>query len=129
MKIVNETISRPTFESYYSVLQKIYVIEELEAWPTHLRSTIMLRSSPKRYFVDPSLAVSLLKGTPEKLMNDLNFTGFIFENEVIKNLRIYAQEIGAELYYYGDSYSTLINGVNVVKNREVDVIMALDDGN
>jgi ketosteroid isomerase-like protein len=38
------------------------VIEDQPAWSPHLRSRAILRTSPKRHFVDPSLAVAALAG-------------------------------------------------------------------
>jgi hypothetical protein len=88
-----------------------------------------LRKSAKRYFVDPSLALAILNVSIDKMQKDLKYVGFIFENEVIKNLRIYADSIGASLFYFGDSYSTHVNGVRKQVDEEIDVVMELADGN
>ncbi len=53
-----------------------------------------MRGSPKRHFVDPSLAVAALRGTPERLLADLNLLGFLFESLVIRDLRVYTQAAG-----------------------------------
>ena len=53
----------------------------------------------------------------EDLINDLNFTGFIFENMCYRDLKIYAVGMDAELFYYRDS-----------KDFEVDFILRPVDG-
>jgi hypothetical protein len=75
------------------------------------------------------LALAILNVSVEKMKQDLRYVGFIFENEVVKNLRIYAESIDATLFYFGDSYSTHVNGVQKQNDEEVDLIMELADGN
>ena len=53
----------------------------------------------------------------EDLINDLNFTGFIFENMCYRDLKIYADSLGAELFYYRDN-----------KDFEIDFILRCEDG-
>jgi predicted AAA+ superfamily ATPase len=129
VRMYDSFISIPTFDSYYLALQRIHVMEDLPAWSTHIRSTATLRKSPKRYFVDPSLALTILNVSVAKMKDDLKFVGFVFENEVIKNLRIYAETVGGSLFYFGSSYSTHVDGVRKQKDEEIDVIMELADGN
>jgi hypothetical protein len=88
-----------------------------------------LRKNSKRYFVDPSLAIASLNISIEKLKTEPNYVGFLFENEVVKNLRIYGDQIGATLYYYGENFSTTKDKIKVTTTREVDIIMELKDGN
>jgi hypothetical protein len=53
----------------------------------------------------------------EKLMNDKNYFGFIFESLAIRDLRIYADAIDGVVYFFKDS-----NGF------DVDAIIELPDG-
>ncbi len=92
-----------TVRRYLDRLAEAFVIEPLPAWSTHLRSTATLRSKPKRYFVDPSLAAAILRASPDGLVADLEALGLLFESLVIRDLRIYAQEADAEVMYYRDS--------------------------
>lgn len=71
----NESISRPTVQSYLNVLQRLFVIEDLEAWNPSIRSATPLRVSPKRQFVDPSIATAALGLTYERLLLDFNMIG------------------------------------------------------
>ena len=53
----------------------------------------------------------------EDLIKDLNFTGFIFENMCMRDLKIYADAINARLSYYRDK-----------NDFEVDCILELENG-
>ena len=66
---------------------------------------------------DPSLACALLRATPAGLMGDLETLGFLFEALCERDLRIYAESFGANLYHYQD-----------YKNREIDAVIELADG-
>jgi len=110
-------IKPSTLESYIEVLRGVMVIEDLQPWATHLRSKAIVRQSLKRYFVDPSLVVAALEATPEKLIRDLNTLGFLFENLVIRDLRVYAQSLRGRVAHYRDS-----------SGLEVDVIVEAADG-
>lgn len=101
---IDADLIRPeTVEKYTDVLRAIMVIEDLEPWVTHLRSSHAVRKSHKRYFVDPSLAAAALGATPASLLKDLGALGFLFENLVIRDLRIYAQNLGGSVSHYRDS--------------------------
>jgi len=56
--------------------------------------------------------------TPEKLINDLETFGLYFEALCERDLRIYAESIGAKLYNYRDNNTGL----------EVDSIVEIADG-
>lgn len=103
---------RDTVRRYLDRLIEAFVIEPLPAWSTHLRSRATLRSKPKRYFADPSLAGAALRASPDGLLADLPTLGVLFESLAIRDLRTYAQAAKAEVRYYHDS-----------KNLEVDAIV------
>ena len=100
-EFVNE-LSRPTLDDYLNTLEKLYVLEYIPATNLNLRSKTPLRVSPKLELVDPSLAIASLNLKREDLVKDLNFTGFIFENMCIRDLKIYADAVDATLSYYRD---------------------------
>ena len=66
------------------------------------RSSIRIKQAEKRHLADPSLACALLKMTPQGLVNDLETFRFLFEALCIRDLRIYAETFGADLYHYRD---------------------------
>ncbi len=94
--------ARSTIRTYLEELARMFVIEPLPAWSTHLRSSARLRRNAKRYFADPALAVAALSGSPAAVAGDLEAMGLLFESMALRDLRIYAQAFGARLYYYGD---------------------------
>ena len=94
--------ARSTIHTYLDELARMFVIEPLPAWSTHLRSSARLRRSAKRYFADPALAVAALRGSEAAVGGDLEAMGLLFESMAVRDLRIYAQSLGARLYYYGD---------------------------
>lgn len=112
-----ESISRPTIQSYLNALQRVYVVEDLEAWNPSIRSATPLRVSPKRHFVDPSIATASLGINHERLLNDFNTFGYLFESLCIRDLRVYAESLGGKLYHYRDK-----------SGLECDAVIVLRDG-
>ena len=94
---------RDTVRRYLARLVEAFVIEPLPAWSTHLRSSATLRSTPKRYFTDPSLAAAALRASPKALRGELPTLGLLFESLAVRDLRVYAQASRAEVRYYLDS--------------------------
>lgn len=107
-------VDEDTARSYLAALERLMVLEDQPAWAPRLRSRARLRSAPKRHFCDPSLAAAALKATPDLLLRDLNYFGFLFESLVVRDLRVYAQHVGASVFHYRDNIG------------EVDVV--IDDG-
>ena len=110
-------ISRPTLDAYLNALEKLYILEYVPATNLNLRSKTPLRVSPKLELVDPSLAIATLNLNREDLIKDLNYSGFIFENLCMRDLKIYADSIDARLSYYRDK-----------NDFEVDFILETADG-
>ena len=46
------------------------------------------------------MAVAALRVKPERLLDDLEFLGLLFESMVIRDLRIYAQAADAHVFHY-----------------------------
>ncbi len=108
-------LKKHTVGEYLSALQRLFVVEDQLPWEPHLRSRSILRKSPKRHFVDPSLAVSALGADPAALLRDLSLLGFLFESLVVRDLRIYAQAGRGEVRQFLDN-----------KGLEVDAIVESD---
>ena len=47
------------------------------------------------YFIDPSIATSALGIGPDDLIKDLNTLGLVFETMAVRDLRVYADALGA----------------------------------
>jgi predicted AAA+ superfamily ATPase len=104
-------ITRPTVYDYLDALSRLMIVEDQPAWNTHIRSSSALRKAPKRHFTDVSLAVAALGADENSLLNDLNFTGFLFESLVTHELRVYAQANDAKVYHYRDSSGLEVDSI------------------
>ncbi len=116
-EIDNEDIVVETVADYLDVLSRLFIIDNQKPYVPGIRSSVRVKQAEKRHLADPSLACALLNATPQMLINDLNTLGFLFESLCERDLRIYAQSFGAELYHYQDYL-----------NKEIDSVIALPDG-
>lgn len=98
----SEGLSDETVMSYVNALKKIFVVEDMPAWSPNLRSKTAIRTSDTRYYVDPSIAAAALGIGPKDLLSDLNTFGLLFETLCVRDLRVYAEYIGGEIYHYRD---------------------------
>ncbi len=114
---VGEGVDKTTFASYLNAFEKLFVIENIDAWTPKLRSATRIRMSQKKQFVDPSIAAVALGATSDELSKDMETFGFFFESMVTRDLRVYLDKLDGRVFYYRD------------KNElEVDCILKLDDG-
>lgn len=113
----NTSLHDDTVASYIRALQRIFVIEDVEAWNPNLRSATAIRTLDTRYFSDPSIATASLGLGPKDLINDLKTFGFILETLCIRDLRVYAEPLNGKIYHFRDK-----NGL------ECDAICHLRDG-
>lgn len=97
-------ISDRTISDYLSVLKRLYIIEEIEAWNPNIRSKTAIRTSPKKSMIDPSLAVAALGCSPKEIMLDIRTFGLLFENLVNRDLSVYVNSLGGTLKHYRDRY-------------------------
>lgn len=97
-----DSINRKTVGEYLEALQKIFVIEDLKAWSPKLRSKTVISTSSTRHFVDPAIAAYFLDADAQDLLNDLETMGLLFESLVIRDLRIYTESLGGNVYHYRD---------------------------
>ncbi|MFN3528961.1 MAG: ATP-binding protein [Bacteroidia bacterium] len=114
----NSEISRNTITDYLSALSQLMILYEQPAFNPHIRSSASLRKAAKRHLVDPSLAVAVLGLNREALINDLNFTGFLFETLAIHELKVYAKANDAMLFHYQDSYGLEIDAIAQKRNGD-----------
>lgn len=66
--------------TYLNIFKELYFIEELPGWDAPIRSKSRLRTKPKRYFSDPSLAIALLGTNPQRLLTDGQLFGLLFRS-------------------------------------------------
>ena len=110
--------SRGTVADYTGVLDSLYLTADQEAYSVHYRSSKRIGKSAKRHLVDPSLSCASLQLTSEKLMNDHETFGLMFEALAERDLRIYADYHDGHLYHFRDNTS----------GDEVDAIIEFKDG-
>ena len=110
-------LARTTVSAYLDALERVFVVEDQPAWSVRLRARASLRRAPKRHFVDPSLAASLLRASPERLLGDPQTLGVLFESLVVRDLRIYGQAHRSDVFHYRDD-----------TGLEADAIIERDDG-
>ena len=106
-----------TIREYLTALDRLMVTEEQPAWSPLLRSRSVLRKAPKRHFTDPSLAAAAIGFTPDRLLKDLKYLGFLFESMVFRDLSIYSRACDARVFHYRDN---TLEVDAVVQNRAGD---------
>lgn len=111
-----ENIDDNTINAYLDVFRRMFLLDNQLPFAPATRSSIRIKQAEKRHLADPSLACALLKMTPQGLVNDLETFGFLFEALCIRDLRIYAETFGADLYHYRD-----------YKDNEFDAVIELPD--
>lgn len=111
------SISMDTFDDYVAALEKLFVIQDIDAWNPAIRSKTALRSAPKRCFSDPSITIAALRINAEALETQLKTFGFIFEQMCIRDLKSYTADYNSHMSYYRDRYGL-----------EVDLVLHLEDG-
>ena len=110
--------SRDTVADYTSVLDRLFLTADQEAFNVNYRSSSRVGKSSKRHLVDPSLCCASLNLTTEKLLNDHETFGLLFEALVERDLRIYAEYLNGHLFHFRDNSS----------GDEVDAIVEFEDG-
>ncbi|NLB48614.1 MAG: DUF4143 domain-containing protein [Erysipelotrichia bacterium] len=117
VKASGESISQNTLVDYLDVLNKLYIIEDLNSWSPNLSSKTVIRTSPARFFVDPSIGAAALGLTSKRLLTDFETFGLFFESLVLRDIRIYADINEGKVFRYKDS-----------SGLEVDMVVRLNDG-
>ena len=114
----HEDIDIDTLASYLNALDKLFLLDNDEPFSTNVRSSVRVKQSEKRHFADPSIACSLLNIKEEdKLINDLETFGFLFEAMVERDLKVYADSFNAKCYHYQD-----------YQDKEIDSVIELENG-
>lgn len=111
------TLSDVTVANYIAILEKIHIIDDIEAWCPRIRSKTEIRTAKKRNLVDSSLVVASLYASEYDLLNDFRSFGLIFESLALRDLKVYTEAFEGDLKYYRDK-----NGL------ECDAIVHTVDG-
>lgn len=109
------SLSDATVARYLDALTRLHVVQEVRGWEPALRAKGRVRTKPRRYLCDPSLACALLFADGAALLGDPKTLGFVFENLAVHDLSCYLAALGRPrdaVRYYRDE-----------KGLEVDVVL------
>ncbi|HLF76701.1 MAG TPA: DUF4143 domain-containing protein [Dehalococcoidia bacterium] len=120
--------AKTTTQPYTDVLERLWVLDRVDAWLPTRNAISRLSAPPKHHLVDPALAARLLAVGADALLEgrepgpvlprDGTLLGALFESLVTQSIRVYAQASEAEVRHlrtYGG-------------DREVDLLATRDDG-
>lgn len=116
-EIDDEDIDVETVAAYLDVFDRLFLTDNQPPFSARLRSSVRVKQAEKRHFCDPSLACALMKISPERLIQDLETFGFLFEALCERDLKVYAESFGAQVYHYQD-----------YAGNELDAVIELPDG-
>lgn len=112
-----DDINIDSITDYLKLFKRLYLIENIPPFSTNIRSSLRVKQNEKRHFVDPSLPCAFLSLTKEKLLNDLELLGFLFESMVERDLLTYVDSFNGKLFHYQD-----------YNNNEIDTVIELENG-
>lgn len=107
-----------TLSNYLDALERLMLVEPVQAWQPHMRSRTRLRTAPVHHFVDPSIGTAALGIGSAELLSDLEAAGFHFESLVMRDLRIYGQALGMTVSSWRATHL----------GKEIDAVLELPDG-
>ncbi|MBX3072005.1 MAG: ATP-binding protein [Thermomicrobiales bacterium] len=123
-----EKPSKSATQPYTDVLERLWVLDRVDAWLPSRNAISRLSAPPKHHLVDPALAARLLGAGADTLLagkepgpvipRDGTLLGALFESLVTQSVRVYAQAAEAQVRHlrtYGGDH-------------EVDLIVVRDDG-
>lgn len=116
------SINADTVTSYMEKMNNLFIIDETRAWSPNIRSKTAIRTSNKRGFIDPSIPAAILNINPEKLLKDFNTFGFFFESLCLRDLKIYASVIEADVFHYRDDYGLECDAIIVLPSGEYGLV-------
>ena len=91
-------LSRPTIREYLTVLEQIFMIEQLQPWHSNRLSRLIKK--PKLHLADTGLASVLLGVNGNALRQDRALLGQLLETWVYQELRKHADWHGSDLRFY-----------------------------
>ena len=107
---------------HLALLARSYLVDEVPGWVPQSRSPKRMRTKPKRYFADPSIACALLGLDANALMQNWQTFGLLFENLCMRDLMVYASVLpnvsSVPVRYYRDD-----------SGLEADAVVEKSDGN
>lgn len=119
-----------TIAAYLNLFERLKLVENLHGWEPPMRSKARVRVKPKRYFCDPSLAAALLGATPQRLLKDTQTLGMLFENLVIRDMRVFLSTysgLGNDVRYYRDDHGLEVDAIVEYRGQWAGIEIKLSD--
>jgi predicted AAA+ superfamily ATPase len=91
-------LSRPTIRDYVTLLERLFILEELAPWHSNRLSRLV--KTPKLHLTDTGLACSLLGLSPKSLWDDRETLGQLLESFVYGELRRQSTAADAPLEFF-----------------------------
>lgn len=91
-------LSRPTIRDYVTLLERVFLIDELPPWHTNRLSRLV--KTPKLHIGDTGLAAAILGLDKSALAEDRTLLGHLLETFVYQELRRENSGFGDELKFY-----------------------------
>ena len=96
-------LDRKTLPAFLDAFERVFLREDCRPWGFQPASKKAMRTRPKRFLCDPSIATAALSAGPRRLLEEPDFMGNAFESLVMRDLRAYADANDAEVRYYAES--------------------------
>lgn len=110
----DSSVSRPATQAYREVLERLWLLEPLEAWSPSWNHLKRVAQAPRHHLADPALAARLLGVTAESLLGgqparaldpktthrDGTLLGQLFESLITQSVRVYAQQHEAKVRHF-----------------------------
>lgn len=96
-------LDRKTLPAFLDAFERVFLREDCWPWGFRPASKQAMRSTPKRFVSDPSIATGILRVGPQRLVEEPEFMGGTFETLVMRDLRAYADANDAEVRFYAES--------------------------
>lgn len=92
------SISRPTIREYLTLLEQIFLLEQLQPWHSNRLSRLI--KTPKMHLTDTGLICSLMGVNAQSLWQDKALLGQVLETYIYQELRKHADWHDEELKFY-----------------------------
>ena len=94
------SVSRPTIKEYITLLEQIFLVEQIQPWHTNRLSRLI--KTPKIHLADTGLACALLNVRSDDLEKDRSLFGQLLETYVFQELQKYAswQDNNIGIYHF-----------------------------
>lgn len=92
------SLSRPTIREYLTLLEQIFLIEQLQPWHSNRLSRLI--KTPKMHLADTGLTCSLMGVNSQTLWQDKALLGQLLETFIYQEIRKYGDWHDKELKFY-----------------------------